>query len=113
MKTIICGGRDYAFTVEDKMWLNDLAASIPITTVVSGCASGADTQGHLWAVRNHIPVKQFPAEWNKHGRKAGPMRNAVMANYAEVCIAFPGGRGTADMIARATAKGLRVIVRAV
>lgn len=111
MKVIICGGRDYAMSIDDWDWLDGLKDTLPITVVVSGCASGADTGGQRWANMRHIPIKQFPAEWRLHGRAAGPMRNSVMANYAEACIAFPGGRGTTDMIAKATAKGMRVIQR--
>jgi hypothetical protein len=32
-----------------------------------------------------------------------------MAKYADVCILFPGGSGTADMKRRAIAHGLRVV----
>ena len=41
----------------------------------------------------------------------GPRRNSAMAAYAEACVLFPGGKGTADMKAKALAKGLRVIER--
>lgn len=34
-----------------------------------------------------------------------------MAGMADMCIAFPGGRGTGNMIAQARVRGLRVIVR--
>ena len=111
MKTIICGGRDYKFTAEDKMWLDDLAVSLPITEVVQGGASGADYEGKIWAIRSGIRTAEFRANWKAHGKAAGPLRNAEMARYAEACIAFPGGRGTADMIRRAEARGLKVVRR--
>ncbi len=90
------------------MLLDDLRLSIPITRVVSGCASGADSEGVRWALRSAIPIKQFPAKWTTHGKAAGPMRNSEMSNYAEACIAFPGGSGTEDMVRKAIAKGLKV-----
>lgn len=52
-------------------------------TVVSGTARGADTCGELWAGKHGIAVKKFPADWNAHGKKAGPIRNNMMAEYAK------------------------------
>lgn len=108
MKTIICGGRDYRMTEADHRRLNFLKDKLPITEVVSGAASGADREGEVWARLNGIPVKTFPAEWTRYGKSAGPRRNADMASYADACIAFPGGRGTADMVCRAREKFLMV-----
>ena len=109
MKTIIAGGRDYNLTPEDYALLDKLLIELPITEVVSGCARGADACGETWAVTRKIPVKPFPADWDKHSRAAGPVRNSEMAEYAEACVLFPGGRGTGDMLKKATAKGLKII----
>lgn len=111
MKTIICGGRDYKFTPEDIMFLGDMAVSLPITEVVQGGASGADCEAKFWAIHSGIKTAEFRADWKAHGKAAGPMRNAQMARYGEFLIAFPGGRGTADMIRQAKARGLTVCVR--
>ena len=51
--------------------------------VVSGCARGADKAGEAWARDHGVPVVRFPADWRRHGRKAGPMRNREMAAYAD------------------------------
>jgi hypothetical protein len=53
-----------------------------VTEVVSGCATGVDTLGERWAEENGVPVKRFPADWNKYGKAAGGMRNGDMAVYA-------------------------------
>ena len=108
MKAIICGGRDYEFTEANYCALDKLCEELPVTEVVSGCAPGADACGEKWAVRRSISIKQFPADWAGQGRKAGPLRNQQMADYADVCIAFPGGKGTEDMVRKATKRGLRV-----
>ena len=63
MKTIIAGGREYLFQAQDIEKLNELRDAI--TEVVSGCARGADTEGEKWADKNTIPVKKFPANWDK------------------------------------------------
>jgi len=71
-----------------------------ITEVVSGTAKGADKMGERWALENDIPVKQFPANWNKYGKSAGYRRNEEMAEYADYLIALWDGqsRGTKHMI---------------
>lgn len=51
--------------------------------VVSGTARGVDQAGERWATDNNIPVAQFPADWDEHGRAAGPIRNERMAQYAD------------------------------
>jgi hypothetical protein len=58
---------------------------------------------------NRVPVKQFPADWNKYGKAAGPIRNAQMAKYADAVILFPGGRGTANMRKLAKEHGLEIL----
>ena len=104
MKTIIAGGRDYELSPEDCARL----AELEISEVVCGCARGADTGGRNWAEALGIPVKLFPADWPRLGSAAGPIRNQQMADYADALVAFPGGRGTADMVRRAKAEGLVV-----
>ena len=125
MKTIIAGGRNYKFTLADVEFLNRLHKELPITEVVSGMATGADSEGEFWAEDRNIPVARFRAAWErwgvpgavigvrqngmKYNKLAGFDRNQQMADYADALIAFPGGNGTADMVARATAKGLKII----
>jgi len=109
MKTIIAGGRDYIFTREDIDKLHQLRKKLPITEVVGGGANGADLCGKTFAKVNHIPYKEFKARWGCYGKSAGPIRNKQMAEYADALIAFPGGRGTEDMIRQAKEKGLKII----
>lgn len=110
MKTIIAGIRDYAPREIDTNYLDQEKGQI--TEVVCGCASGVDEFGRRWAVANNIPVKKFPADWDRYGKSAGPIRNGQMARYAERLIAFWNGtsRGTQNMIDQATKNGLRVTV---
>ena len=108
MRVIIAGGRDYELSETEISHLNVLLVTLPIKEVVSGGARGVDTCGEAWARRFGLPVKRFPADWTRHRRSAGPIRNGEMAAYADALVAFPGGRGTADMVKQATAKGLKV-----
>ena len=108
MKAVIAGGRN--FEPEDKHaeWLITLLEELNIDTVLSGCATGADSFGEGIAYSMRLKVKEYPADWMKYGNKAGPIRNEQMAKDAEVLILFPGGRGTADMERRAVAHGLAI-----
>ena len=100
MKIIVAGGRDY--TNKDIVFkaLDNMSKSINITEVVCGMAKGVDTLGREWAIKNDIPVAEFPADWNKHGKAAGPIRNKEMRDYAQGLVAFWDGqsRGTKNMI---------------
>ena len=60
----------------------------------SGDAAGADTMGARWANNNNIPIKHFPAEWDRYGKSAGYIRNAEMGEYADALIAFWNGHST-------------------
>lgn len=108
MKVIISGGRDYRLSSNDLSRLDALEPRIPITEVVSGGARGVDACGESWARARAIPVKRFTAHWDKQGKKAGPVRNAKMAEYADALVVFPGGSGTDDMVRKAVAAKLRI-----
>jgi UDP-N-acetylmuramoylalanine-D-glutamate ligase len=88
--------------------------------VQGGCATwetalqewvGADYLAKEWAELNEIPVHEHPADWKKHGKGAGPIRNQEMLDqHADLAmvVAFPGGKGTEDMVKRAKAKSVPV-----
>ena len=63
-----------------------------------------------WAERRDIPCLRVPAEWSKLGRKAGPIRNALMLRLGQpnLVLAFPGGMGTRNMTDQAIAAGIAV-----
>lgn len=105
MKLIIAGGRDYSLTSSDIEKLN----AIPnVTEVVSGGASGADYDGERWARSRHLPIERFEADWRGLGKKAGPIRNAQMAAYADAVALFPGGKGTVSMFNEAIKAGIKI-----
>jgi len=99
MKVIVCGGRDF----EDHKLLNskldELDERFEITCVVHGDALGADRMAAMWAYKNKIPVIAYPADWNRYGSSAGPVRNTLMLKEEspDMVIAFPGGAGTRHM----------------
>jgi len=111
MKLIIAGGRSYVFTEADLKALHVLHDDLCITEVVSGGAAGADRGGEYFAIGIKVPVKRFLADWDKHGKAAGPIRNREMAEYANALFLLPGGRGTASMLTEARRAGILVYDR--
>lgn len=108
MKTIIAGSR--TFTDFKLLCISMASVDWEVSEVVSGDARGADKLGEKWGHATHLPVTHFPADWNRHGRGAGHIRNAEMAKYADALVAFWDGksRGTKGMIDYAAKLGLRV-----
>ena len=101
---LICGGREFA----DQAMFDDVMQRMTgmwgcPSRVVHGAAPGADTMADAWGKRLAIEVVACPADWDKHGRTAGPIRNEdmLMKYKPKRVIAFPGRNGTADMVTRA------------
>ena len=112
MKVIIAGGRefcDYTFLKDkcDYFLQNFLPSNLEI---VSGTAHGADRLGERYAVEKELKIVKFPADWDKHGKSAGFIRNEEMAKYADALIAFWDGKskGTKHMIDLAKKHELKV-----
>lgn len=107
---LVCGGRHYSDYAEVDGVLNAVDAVESIDLVLQGGAAGADNVAALWAVMRGVHVATVEALWSLHGPAAGPMRNAKMLLLRpDVVVAFPGGRGTADMVRKARAAGVRVV----
>lgn len=102
MRVIIAGSRHMRFADYPLIGQAVAASKFQVDEVVCGEARGADTYGKKWAYDQSppIPVKSFPADWETHGRGAGPIRNTEMAEYADALIVFiwDGSRGSANML---------------
>lgn len=103
MKMLVCGGRKYNFMNRMFNTLDKLHKKHNITKVIHGGASGADTLAGMWGATRDIEVTEYRADWEKYGKKAGPIRNQQMLDeeHPDICIGFGGGIGTSDMIKRA------------
>jgi hypothetical protein len=110
LRVLVCGGRDYRDFDAVCEALDAVAAKRGIAQVIHGAAAGADTLAALWAKTRKVEAIAFPADWKAHGRSAGAIRNRRMLaeGRPDAVVAFPGGRGTADMKAVATEAGLKV-----
>ena len=109
---LICGGRDFT---DQQMFDGAMGQLIELrgcpSRIVEGGSKGADKMGFYWATRMAIPVTEIYADWETHGKAAGPIRNQKMLDEQKptVLVAFPGGSGTADMVARSRKAGIDVI----
>lgn len=113
-RVLVCGGRDY--TNRYRMWavLHEMHGRVPMTVLIEGECPGkinADKIAKRWAEYNGIPVLPFPADWVGDGMGAGPRRNLKMLceGRPDVVVAFPGGRGTRDMVQKAKFCGYQVV----
>jgi hypothetical protein len=106
MRILVCGGRDYS----NREAVYSFLDALNVTLLIHGAAPGADTLADDWAASRNIPCEAYPANWDKYGKAAGSIRNQQMLDEGrpDVVVAFPGGRGPADMMARATLAGVPV-----
>lgn len=112
MRYLICGSRTFL----DKERMRAVLVSRgfgPSDVVITGGAKGADSLGHELAVELGCETEVYPADWNKYGKGAGPVRNQQMLDEGkpEFILAFVDrplteSRGTADMVRRAKAARL-------
>lgn len=112
MKIIVCGGRD--FTNAKLIW--DTLGRFEYThgkikLLVHGAAFGADSIAGEYAKRYNVPCQEFKADWNKYGKGAGPIRNKTMLEHIDPnwIIAFPGGKGTANMVKIGKRRGVYIM----
>ena len=98
MKIIIAGPRTIYSTALVRLAMKE--SGFEITEIVSGAARGIDQSAIDVAAIDCIPLRTFPADWDKHGNSAGPIRNRQMAEYADKLIAIWDGesKGTGHMI---------------
>lgn len=111
MRVLVCGGRNYDDHERIGSVLGKLHDEAGIDVLIEGAANGADKLAYLWAKAYRVPIETYEADWENQGSFAGPMRNTRMLNEGkpDLVIAFPGGRGTADMVKKARKAGVEVI----
>ena len=116
MRIIIAGSRDLTrelhYYIVAKAFSDAIGEWAPreVVEVVTGGARGVDAHGKDLAKKLGIAHREFPADWNKHGKAAGPIRNAEMAAYADALVLVWDGssRGSAHMMAIAMKQSLLI-----
>jgi hypothetical protein len=111
MRVIVCGGRNYNDAERISTVLHKLHDDAGIDLIIEGGANGADHWAFMWARLCGVPTERFEADWENQGSFAGPARNKRMLDEGkpDLIIAFPGGRGTADMVKKARRAGVEVV----
>lgn len=110
MRVIVCGGRNFRSPAQVWKVLDELHSELHFTALMQGGATGVDAFAKDWAATKP-EIKRFvcKADWDAHGRAAGPIRNARMLEWKpDLVVAFAGGAGTANMVKQAEAAGVPV-----
>jgi hypothetical protein len=118
VRVLVCGSRTYTNEQSVHEVLCAIHATNPISVVIDGAASGADTLAWGWGVNTpNVESERYPADWELHGKAAGPIRNQQMLSEGkpDLVVAFVDkpltqSRGTFDMVKRSRAAGVRVVV---
>lgn len=110
MRVLVCGSRHFT----DYELLEETLDEHSVSTIIHGAAKGADTMAGTYASKRGIPCTAFRADWGKHGKAAGPIRNTQMLveGKPELVIAFmfKDSRGTKNMVEQAEKAGVKVKV---
>ncbi len=103
MRVIIAGSRKFHNLEFLTKKMDALLANQTEVTIISGTAMGADKTGEEYAALRKFPVERYPANWDKYGKAAGPIRNEEMAKVADAAVIFWDGKspGSKNMIATA------------
>lgn len=109
-RVLVCGGRNFNDYVFATARLNELRQALGDFAVIHGGARGADSLAALWGKTCGLPVIEVAANWGVYSKSAGAIRNAWMLDFCfpTYAVAFPGGRGTADMVRQCEARGVVV-----
>ena len=113
MKVLICGSRNFA---DKKLMLGVMKTLPKDTIIIEGEAMGADSLARDIALELNFVVEKFPADWDKHGKSAGPIRNQKMLieGKPQRVLAFfydmENSIGTWDMVRKSQKAGLTVEV---
>ncbi|KKN45590.1 hypothetical protein LCGC14_0681550 [marine sediment metagenome] len=107
MRFAIVGSRTFNDSIlfEGILWdfLRIRRGTIPQDTIISGGAKGADSLAKKYATEESVPYLEFPAEWDKYGKRAGYLRNQTIVDNCDMVLAFWKGvsKGTQDTIEKA------------
>lgn len=115
-RIIIAGCRDYNNYTEAKEYINSCLSEISKEykiIIFSGGCTGSDMLGERYAKENNLEIERYPADWKRYGRSAGPKRNKLMAEKADLVICFWDGnsKGTKSMIDYAVKNGKPIKIK--
>src|SRR5690606_38640260 len=115
MRVLVCGSRTLTPPTSIDVMLFGLTAVIgddPEFVVIEGGARGADTLARQWCENFGKDFEEYPADWDRYGKRAGYIRNQQMLDEGkpDLVVAFYDGqersRGTAMMCDLARKAGI-------
>ena len=106
VRVLVCGGRQFEDRDMLTAALDKLHQERGFTLLIAGGARGADSLAEAWAKAAGVPRKIHAPRWEYPGRRNQRMLDE---RQPDLVVAFPGGRGTADMVGRARSAGIEVI----
>jgi len=121
LRILVTGSRDSqdesTFDQDVRRWIAENAEGREVV-IIHGGARGLDMIADEWANANGVALERHGADWFKHGKTAGPIRNQEMVDSgADVCLAYPlvlgSPSGTMDCMIKAYCAGIPVYVRGV
>lgn len=100
MNIVICGSREFTNYQEFCFRLAGAHEIDRQDTIISGGAKGVDELAERYAHEHGNEFLKVEADWKKHKRAAGMIRNVEMAANADIVIAFWNreSKGTKHMI---------------
>jgi hypothetical protein len=110
MVVLVCGSREW----NDVKTMEARLSLLPRDTeIIHGGCCGADVLASVLAIRFGFKTREFPADWGKYGRSAGPVRNRQMLDERpSLVLAFhrnlSKSKGTADTVREARRRGIPV-----
>lgn len=115
MRVLVTGSRDWHHPAKvhyeiEEQWLNSRGDFV----VIHGDARGVDRMAAQWVEVRHnrpgIRAEFYPAEWEKYGKAAGPIRNRRMVDEGkpDLCLAFiyNDSRGASGCVSYARSQGV-------
>ncbi len=108
MRVLVSGSRWYS----DYHKILSVISSLDIDLIIAGACRGADTLAVRAARQCGIRYIEYPADWQKFGKSAGPIRNQCMLDLEKPDLVLffhedlARSRGTLDMLSRVRRKGI-------
>lgn len=110
----VVGSRSFEDAELMRTWINFVCHDVMPADIeiVSGGARGADSFAWKYALDNRLAYREFPTEWERHGKRAGMVRNLEIVARADTVLAFWDGKstGTKDTINKAVRAKKPVII---
>lgn len=115
MRLLVTGDRNWRDAPRVKValidWLLQTDSEPEDHVLISGDARGADTYADVIGQLLGFTIERHPADWDTHGKAAGPIRNREMLESGvDYCLAFHddlgASRGTRNMVEQIEKAGI-------